>query len=256
MSRIFIADKPTLDAVNTKVGETTDSGATPTGGSLMGKHNAVLGWLQGTLWTAVSSIKSGMDTLSSGWTSERASAIDSINANAATAGTQATAAASDAAAAKTNTATNNSSSSTGTLSQKLSYIISQISGQGQGISNAGRQKSSKFVSTTYLASTTTTLLDITGAGELIFVYIGGQTSSGLTLNLTIDSVNYSLAAAGGRSYGIGTSYVDGNMLSHITDSQRYVVPISFAKNCKVTLANSGTTTAPCKVLYNKYEGAN
>lgn len=245
MSKVFIADKETLDTVNTKVGETADSGGSSTGGSLMSKNNAVLSWLQGTLWTAVSSIKNGVDSLTASWTSSRAASLDNIaniHQNAMT--------------AVNNTTVNNTANSTGTLSQKLSYIISQISGQGQGISNAGRQKSSKFVSATYLASTTTTLLDVTGAGELIFVYIGGQTSSGLTLNLTIDGVNYSLAAAGGRSYGIGTSYVDGNMLSHITDTQRYVVPISFAKNCKVTLANTGTTTAPCKVLYNKYEGAN
>lgn len=218
MSKVFIADKETLDAVKTAADAITATAA---------------------------AIKSVVDAQAASWTNARAVSLDNIaniHQNAMT--------------TVNNTTVNNTANSTGTLSQKLSHIISQISGQGQGISASGRRKSTKIASATYAASTTTTLLDTTGPGELIFVYIGGQTSTGLTLNLTIDGVSYTLAAAGGRSYGIGTGYVDGNLLSHITDTQRYVVPISFAKICKVTITNSGTTTAACKVLYNKYESAN
>lgn len=198
MSKNFIADKATLDAVKTAV-----------------------------------------DSLAAIWTNVVANKIESIVQTVST--------------INSTVATNNTSNSTGTLSQKLSYIISQISGQGQGISTAGRRRSTKFASVTYAASTTTTLLNVTGPGEVIFIYIGGQTSTGLTLSLVIDGVTHTVAAQGGRSYGIGTGYVDGNLLSHVTDSQRYVVPISYAKSCKVTIANSGTTTAPCKVLYNSFE---
>ena len=133
---------------------------------------------------------------------------------------------------------------------------SQISGQGQGISMAGRRRSTKVVSVNANANSTSTLLDVTGSGELIFIYVGGQSSTGLTLTLVLDGTTYTLAAAGGRSYGIGTGYTDGNLLSHITDSQRYVVPISYSKTCKVTINNTTSASAPCKVLYNNFEGAN
>lgn len=52
--KIYLADKETLDAVNTKVGTTTDGGGTATAGSLMGKLNALISSLLSHVsnWTA------------------------------------------------------------------------------------------------------------------------------------------------------------------------------------------------------------
>lgn len=52
--KLFLADKKTLDEVNTKVGATTDPGGTATAGSLMGKLNALISSLFNHVsnWTA------------------------------------------------------------------------------------------------------------------------------------------------------------------------------------------------------------
>lgn len=52
--KIFLADKKTIDEVNTKVGATTDPGGTATAGSIMGKLNALISSLLNHVsnWTA------------------------------------------------------------------------------------------------------------------------------------------------------------------------------------------------------------
>lgn len=52
--KIYLADKKTLDDVNTKVGATTDPGGTATAGSVMGKLNALISSLLNHVsnWTA------------------------------------------------------------------------------------------------------------------------------------------------------------------------------------------------------------
>ena len=52
--KIYLADKQTLDAVNTKVGATTDTGGSANAGTLMGKLNALISSLLNHVanWTA------------------------------------------------------------------------------------------------------------------------------------------------------------------------------------------------------------
>lgn len=85
--------------VSEKVGDTGDTGGSTSAGSVFGKLNKV-----------ISDLAAHMGR----WTATRAGYIDTIKT--------------DAAAAKTNTAVNNTPSDSGTLSQKMSYIISQLVG--------------------------------------------------------------------------------------------------------------------------------
>lgn len=79
MPTIQVADKPTLDTVNTnvsavktstdKIGNTNDTGATSTAGTVLGKQNKIIGDIAtvntnvGTINTNVSSIKSATDNI-------------------------------------------------------------------------------------------------------------------------------------------------------------------------------------------------
>lgn len=98
MATINIADKDTLDSVNTKVGTTSDTGGTASAGSLMAKLNKII---------------TDITTFVGNWTSTRAGYIDNI---------------------RSYTITNNTASKTGVLSAKLAYIISLLENTTYGLS--------------------------------------------------------------------------------------------------------------------------
>lgn len=61
--KVYIADKPTLDVVDTKIGATTDTGGTTTAGGIFAKLNAILQQFLSN-WTVARAEK--IDTISSG----------------------------------------------------------------------------------------------------------------------------------------------------------------------------------------------
>jgi hypothetical protein len=138
MGTIKIADKPTLDNVNTNVGGTGDSGASSSAGTLFGKLNKIISDIATFVgnWTAtragyIDTIKTNTDRL----TSARATKIDNIGATGDTGGT----ASAGTVMAKlnalvSNTTTNNTASKTGVLSAKLTYIISLLENTTYGLS--------------------------------------------------------------------------------------------------------------------------
>lgn len=148
--RIYLADKETLDSVNSKIGGIMDTGSA-TSGSIFGKINALF---------------SGIASLADNWTAVRAAKIDDINAKTGMissmvqdVSTAASSANTAAASASSNTATNNTPSSVGFLSQKLSYIIQQLGGLGQ------KKLVSKQISFQISATGAHTILDVTGGGQ-------------------------------------------------------------------------------------------
>lgn len=111
MGRWTAARAGYIDTINTnaknsadRTGATGDTGGSATAGTVMGKLNKLI---------------SDLTAHAASWTAARAGYIDTIKTDAA-------AAKADAAAAKSNTGTNNTGSATGTLSQKLSHIISLL----------------------------------------------------------------------------------------------------------------------------------
>lgn len=110
--KIYIADKPTLDAVKadtgdtrTKVGATGDTGGSAASGSIFGKMNKLIG---------------DMTAHMTRWNAEKANQITNIDAY---------------------TATNHTPSATGTLSQKLSKLISDVSALQTSVNSKGAVKS-------------------------------------------------------------------------------------------------------------------
>lgn len=198
MSKNFIADKATLDAVKVVV-----------------------------------------DAMSALWTQAVANKIEGISQTAST--------------IHSTVMTNNTANATGILSQKLSYIINQLSGQSGAIGGAARRRATKIASVSAGGYATTTLLEVTGSGELVLFHIGGEGTSNYNTTLVIDGVSHTVVCNAGRTYGLGKDFKDGKMITHLADTDRFVQPICFAKSCKLTMNNPGTTTIPCKVLYNTFD---
>ena len=147
----------TADEINTKVGETANTGGSSTAGSIFAKLNKIISDLSSHISAYTSTRASKLDNLNASissrapsntalsnatWTNARATAIDTINTNANT--------------AKSNTTTNNTASKTGILSQKLSYIISLLENTTYGLSalkNAITSSSSGGVNTSIKGKT-------------------------------------------------------------------------------------------------------
>lgn len=105
------AQESTVNSINTKIGETENTGGSTTAGTIFAKLNKII---------------SDVTTHMGRWTATRAGYIDTINSNAASAKTAAT-------NAQSYTATNNTASKTGILSQKESYTHSLLENATYGL---------------------------------------------------------------------------------------------------------------------------
>lgn len=252
--KIYIADKETLDAVkentdtmntntsDTKksVGATGDTGGSATSGSIFAKLNAIISHLL------------------SNWSAARGALIDTINTNAATASAQATNANTNAYNASVQTATNNSANASGTLSQKLSYIINQVSNLLNGL---GQKKlTSKCISTTVSSAGTHTLLNLSGGG----VFHGCYTAMGgpnAPLTFIIDGQEIVLNAVSSSNYIAGTIQSGGiNKLlyqyaagSISTNSYAAFRPVYFKDTFVVKVTTTTATSWLFEANYAVYE---
>ena len=155
-NKLYLADKETLDGIKNNVGNTADNGGSASGGTIFAKLNAIIG-----------SIASIIST----WTAERAANIDRIsdkvnviNTAVQTSSVNVFDAKTAATDARSNTATNNTPSNVGSLSQKLSYIIQQLTGLGQ------KKLVSKQISFQVSATGTHTILEVTGSGQFEYAH--------------------------------------------------------------------------------------
>ena len=83
MSRIYLADKPTLDKVDAttadtkgKVGTTVDVGGSTSAGSVFGKLNAVIAYLLGYVTTSLTNIGNYTKRLNDLWPDARVAKVD------------------------------------------------------------------------------------------------------------------------------------------------------------------------------------
>ena len=234
--KLFLADKETLDTVNrnlsdvhSRVGTTGDTGGTATAGSVFGKLNAI-----------ISSIAAHV----ANWTAARAAKIDNIDTNA-------TSAASNAAAASAQTAANHTASATGTLSQKLSHIINNMT----NLSNATKRLTTKIATISATASGDYTLIDITGAGYLEAI-TSGMFTGWSTVTIIIDGVT--VGPLGGSTV-IAPLVSGGALVSAVstgnTGPSVQMCPVYFNRSLKVVFnamnQSSSSWTVSCK--YGVYE---
>lgn len=226
--KIYLADKQTLDMINAKIGDTTNGGGSASAGTLMGKLNAV-----------ITSIASHV----ANWTAARAANLDA----AISSRQSETNAASRYNTLNSNTAVNNTASATGSLSQKLSHIISLLAG------NTVKHKSTKLAILSAAGGTATTVLNITGAGEIIAIYTGGENGN-VNATIELDGVTYTQAMGGYLNYGIGSNYIDGKLMSGYNNSNVHMLlqPICFSGSCKITLSLGSGSSIPVRIIYNVY----
>lgn len=117
-----VAQETTLEALDDKIGVTTDTGGTSTAGTVMGKLNKVIadGAQQSTLSVVSTRLGATTDT---GGSATAGTVMGKLNAIIT-----------DAESIKTNTDVNNTASSTGTLSQKMTQLINDVATLSSAVS--------------------------------------------------------------------------------------------------------------------------
>lgn len=278
--KIYIADKITLDSVNTKVGSSGDTGATTTTGSLFAKINSLTSRVAAFVanWTEARAAK--VDNLDAAVSSRQSEAnastrYNTLNTNT---GVNNTASAtgtlsqklshaintvntrqSEADAAtrynqlNTNTAINNTASATGTLSQKLSHII--------GLFTTMKQKVlvSKFANIRIESVGTHTLLNVTGGGMVEFIWVSSMGNSNAPLTITVDGVPQVFNNLSGDTIFAQTLRNPGMMWSAL--SSQYTAneigsmarPVHFKNSLVITVNTSDTYAKTFRAHYAVYE---
>ena len=237
--KLFLADKQTLDKVNSnvadvhgRVGTTTDTGGTATAGTLMGKLNAL-----------ISSIASHV----ANWTAARAANLDAaVSSRESEANALAR-----YNSISTNTGPNNTANATGTLSQKLSHIINLIAG------NTAKNKSTRLLTVAVPRNTTTTVLNLSGAGELICFYYSPDSSSAPMATCTIvkDGQTFSQQLTNYGVHGLGFNLASGQLLTgfNTENAYRFIAPISFSKAISIQITIPDGYAGTCAFAYNIME---
>lgn len=230
--KLYIADKPTLDEVNSKVGATNNTGGSATAGTLFGKLNAII---------------SSIATHVSNWTAERA---DNLDTTVSSRQSEANALA-RYNSISTNTGPNHTASATGTLSQKLSHIINLFA------SNAAKHKSTRLQTVAVPRNTTTTVLNLSGSGELICFYYAPDSSSAPMANCTIvkDGQTFSQQLTNYGVHGLGFNIASGQLLTgfNTENAYRFIESISFSRSLVIQITIPDGYAGNCAFAYNIYE---
>lgn len=276
--KVYIADKQTVDDINSKVGQTGNTGGTTSAGTIFGKLNAIISSIANHIasWTAARAAKvDNLDTAVSSRESEADAVVRYSNLNTNT-GINNTASAtgtlsqklshiintvasreSDADAVirysnlNTNTGVNNTASATGTLSQKLSHIINLFS------TNKQKHLASKTVSVNVSTTGTHTLLNITGPGQFFVAYVNYMGDNYAAITFEIDGVPYTYREYTNSSYYIAqTIRFPSKVLdffSSYTDNAQLMIPIYFTQSFKVTVNVTNAASRAFAAQYAIYE---
>ena len=225
--KVILADKETLDAVNSKVGAANDTGGNQSSGTLMGKLNALL---------------SGIATHVANWTAARAANLD-----AAVSSRQSEAnALARYDSISTNTGPNNTASATGTLSQKLSHIISLLAG------NTVKYKKSRQ---TYLDVDnvgTYTFVNVTGAGSFhaLFGHVQYFTNVVIEIDGEVRTYSPSISSTAMAMY----MNIFGDMTwATVNEAYAQATPMHFTKSFVLRATLSSGSATPFRCLYDLYE---
>lgn len=241
--KIYLADKQTLDSVNTtvsaiqsRVGTTTDTGGSATAGTVMGKLNAL-----------ISSFASHIAS----WTAARAAKVDNMDATVSSRQSEANAL-TRYDQLNTNTGVNNTASATGTLSQKLSHIINLVSGNSQ------KTLASKVVNFNTTAAGTHTILNITGPGMFDFAYTSmGASSTPLTIEIDGQAQVFNVEV--GTKYIFGSIYAAGSRLYNVSSGSISAMhfaaskPVYFKSGLRITVNSTSAVELFFRGNYAVYE---
>lgn len=279
--KIYIADKETLDAINNRIGSTTDTGGTASAGSIFGKLNAIISSIASHVaaWTAARATKvDNLDTTVSSRQSE-ANALSRYNQLNTNTGVNNTASAtgtlsqklshaintaasrqSEADAASrytqlnTNTGVNNTASATGTLSQKLSHIINLFSSSKQKV------LVSKVVNINIATAGTHTFVNVIGAGQFEFACVTGAGASYAPLTIEIDGNPFVISVVLNKDTYIARAIDEPSVLlqtvslfHEVPEMASVMRPIYFKSSLKITAAASNQNQLTFMAHYAVYE---
>lgn len=237
--KVFIADKETLDTVNrnlsdvhSRVGTTTDGGGNASSGTIFAKLNAIITSIAAHVanWTAARAANLDAAVSSRQSESNAASRYNTLNSN---------------------TGVNNTASATGTLSQKLSHIINLFA------SNTAKHKSTRLLTVAVPRNTTTTVLNLSGSGELICFYYAPDSSSAPGAYCTIekDGQTFSQQLTNYGVHGLGFNIASGQLLTgfNTENAYRFIEPIAFSRSLVVQVTIPDGYAGNCAFAYNVYE---
>lgn len=279
--KIYIADKQTLDDVNSKVGQTGNTGGTASAGTIFGKLNAIISSIASFVanWTAARAAKvDNLDAKVSTRQSEQ-NAYDrynilnnntGVNNTASATGTlsqklshiiaEVSAKENDADATNryyqlnTNTGVNNTASATGTLSQKLSHIINLFS------TNKQKVLVSKAVTINIASAGTHTLVNVTGGGQFEFASTSNMgTSSAVPLTITVDGVPYVFENLPTYAYILQSLRNSGNIWTTLSNQSvieevgAMVRPVHFKNSLVITVTTQNDGARSFSANYAVYE---
>lgn len=212
--KIYLADKATLDAVNTKVGATTDTGGTATAGSIFAKLNAI-----------ISSIASHV----ANWTAARAANLDAAISSRE----------SEASAA----------SRYNELSQKLGTALDELAAINTSVAGNTKRLTAKKLSVSVPSRTTATVININGAGVVYGGYVNASNTNA-SVTITIDGTAHKVENNSSGAFG---RYVwDPTMFSTLS-SGAGVIPAEFKNSLVVTVEALSNSLVNFRLDYSVYE---
>lgn len=227
--KIFLADKQTLDDVNSKVGAPNNTGGTASAGTVFGKLNAII---------------SNFATHVAAWTAARAAKVDNLDTSVSSRQSEANAL-TRYNQLNTNTGVNNTASATGTLSQKLSHIINLFSNNKQKV------LVSKVVNIELATAGTHTLVNVTGGGQFEIAHVTGMGYSYAPITFEIDGIPYVFNKILNPSFI--SHYGAGVVLGDTTSVQTSIRPLHFKNSLKITVAASNQNQLQFSASYSVYE---
>lgn len=223
-----VADKATLDAMDAKIGTYSQTGNT----TVFSKLNGILTTLTGAVTDSMTSIFNHVKRLNDLFTDARVQKIDKLDA------------------IDTNTATNNTASATGTLSQKLSRVISDLSTISTVVHAANKRLVTKRAAIKATSAGQYTLVNVAGAG----IFHGAYNNEYMTsVTVTLDGVDYTLGRSTNQ-FAFG-AFIGGDNLINMTSGTTGLIDVHFKSSLKIVFnaaANSmSTPTVTC--MYSLYE---
>lgn len=235
--KVYIADKQTLDDVDSKVGQTGNTGGTASAGTVFGKLNAII---------------SSIATHVANWTAARAAKVDNLDTTVSSRQSEANAV-SRYNTLNTNTGVNNTASATGTLSQKLSHIINLFSTAGQ------KTLVSKAVTINIASAGTHTLVNVTGGGQFVLASVSNMGNAAAPLIVTVDGIPYEIKDLSDHGYILQSLRNYGKIWSVHSNSYTLeeigalVHPIYFKNSLVITVNSPSEYARTFSANYAVYE---
>lgn len=233
--RIYLADKEAQDEIKAGVDEA--NGSLSTANTSIANVQSNIGNTDdtggsstaGTVYAKLNSLLTSMANHLAVWSSARATKVDAI---------------------ATAVSNNNVANATGTLSQKLTYIISLFAGVSQKV------LVSKSASKRWSASATNSMISVSGAGVFHRLYLSHCDPAHVTeVRIVIDGKSYSLSGESDTSAAYVARDRNGviGIIPATSEESNHTIPLHFRTSLSVAVITASTTLVTASAAYDVYE---